>query len=286
MIGPRALLSSALTAALLSGCGVTSWVAGGSDEELAGVYDPSMPIPLPRGQTDPILLPPPPGSGVEDETEATDVAEADTGVEVDPETGELLPPSDADTDIDVAAEAPLPVPEPAAGTNAVVAESVQAASPADNLPVPQVGGAAPQARRDGLVLPSQVPHIYMALQPDSSGTTSVIFAIDESRDGTPTNDPAIRITPEPESGGNGQCNPQPMRNFDFPPQYATRPAYGPPEAARGIGARDLPKFLAVEVSSAMIASGLADEPQQTRPQNVCTRLLWERQVVESSTRQG
>ncbi len=126
-----------------------------------------------------------------------------------------------------------------------------------------------------------VPQIYMALQPDPGGPTSVVLAIDRSRDKTPSDDPAIRITPE-----NGACNPQQLRYFDFPPAQAERPVYGPDEAARGITARELPDFMATAVTSAMLADGLIDKPDDSQPQNVCTRKLLQRLIIDRSTATG
>ncbi len=126
-----------------------------------------------------------------------------------------------------------------------------------------------------------VPHIYMSLQPDGNGPLSVVFAIDAARDNTPMNDPAIRITPE-----NGKCNPQEMRRFNFPGQTAQRPIFGPQEALSGITARDLPNFMAMAVTSEMMRQGIVVQPDDSKPQNVCTRKLWERLIVNQSTGQG
>lgn len=130
------------------------------------------------------------------------------------------------------------------------------------------------------------PHVYMAVQPDRGGPVSVVFAIDRSRDNTPSDEPAIRITPEQTETSRGRCNPQQLRYYNFPPESAERPLYGPDEAARGIGAKELPGFMATAVSSEMIDRGIADELEQTRPQNVCTRKLFEQTIVAASTGQG
>lgn len=120
-----------------------------------------------------------------------------------------------------------------------------------------------------------VPHIYMALQPGGTGhPTSVVFAIDAARDGTPSDDPAIRLTPDA-----GRCNPQEMRGYDFPPTDAARPVVGEAEAALGLTAQDVPRFLAAAVTGRMLEAGLASEPEETRGLNVCTRKLWERLVI-------
>ncbi|MEL6220843.1 MAG: hypothetical protein AAFR79_20720 [Pseudomonadota bacterium] len=139
---------------------------------------------------------------------------------------------------------------------------------ADILPTP--GGApapaAPQPQPDA-------PEIYMALQKDNADIVSVIFAIDEARDNTPSDDPAIRITPE-----GGLCNPQQLRRFEFPGLYAARPVYSRLEAERPVEADQLPSFLATTVTTEMVRQGLARTPDDTRPQNMCTYLLWERLV--------
>ncbi len=125
------------------------------------------------------------------------------------------------------------------------------------------------------------PHVYMALQPGGNGPTSVVFAIDQSQDKTPTNDPAIRITPE-----NGQCNPQQLRGYSFDPRERQRPIYGPDEVLVGIEAKDLPNFMAMAVTSEMMRTGLVVEPEASKPQNVCTRKLFEQLIVQETTGQG
>ncbi len=153
-----------------------------------------------------------------------------------------------------------------------------AAAPAEPLPTPTAPGAQPLP--DGATTRAEVvnaPHIYMAIQPDGSGPISVVFAIDQSRDNTPRNDPAIRITPL-----DGKCNPQQMSSFNFNAAERARPTYGPEEAAGGITARDLPNFMAIAVTSEMMRTGLVVEPPESQPQNVCTRKLWERLIVNQS----
>lgn len=161
--------------------------------------------------------------------------------------------------------------QPAGGQAAAPAASAQPA-PAQPTPATETPEqrAAAQAAED-------VPRIYMALQPDPSGPTSIIFAIDRGRDETPLNDPAIRLTPE-----QGQCNPQELRGYPFPLSAARRPVFGPQEALSGISARDLPSFMAMAVTSEMMRQGLVVEPQQSKPQNVCTRKLWERLIINQS----
>ncbi len=126
----------------------------------------------------------------------------------------------------------------------------------------------------------------MALQPETGGTTSVVFAIDRSRDNTPSDEPAIRITPEATDADRGRCNPQQLRYYKFPTESALRPVYGPDEAARGVSAKDLPGFMATIVSSQMIEQGIAEDVEHTRPQNVCTRKLFEQTIVAANTGQG
>ena len=138
---------------------------------------------------------------------------------------------------------------------------------------------------DELAAAADAPHVYMALQPASGGTTSVVFAIDGSRDGTPSDEPAIRITPEETEALSGRCNPQQLRYYKFPPDSG-QPVYGPDEASRGVGAKDLPGFMATAVSARMIERGIADELEQTRPQNVCTRKLFEQTIIAATTGQG
>ncbi len=120
---------------------------------------------------------------------------------------------------------------------------------------------------------AEVPHSYLALQPAGAGhPTSVVFAIDASRDGTPSDDRALRLTPD-----DGDCNPQEMQRYDFPADAA--PAVGDGEQARGLTPRELPDFLAASVTGRLIDTGLASEPEDTRALNICTRKLWERLVL-------
>jgi hypothetical protein len=124
-------------------------------------------------------------------------------------------------------------------------------------------------------LPPPIPHIYLALQPGGEGKpTSVIFAIDAARDNTPSDDQAIRLTPE-----NGLCNPQEMLNYNFPPEYAAAPVTSEADQDRGLTAADLPAFMAVSVTETMLARGLASDREQTRALNICTRKLWEELVL-------
>ena len=120
--------------------------------------------------------------------------------------------------------------------------------------------------------PNPVPHIYMSFQLDNTGTAvSVIFAIDVARDNTPSDDPAIRLSPE-----DGRCNPQEMRSYSFPPKDAATPVAGDIEQSQGLSVRNLPAFLAVSVTNSMLNRGLAVDREDTRALNICTRKLWER----------
>ena len=151
--------------------------------------------------------------------------------------------------------------------------------PAQSLRAPGGGLALPRPGTTGRA--DDAPHVYMALQPDASGALSVIFAIDDGRDNTPSDDPAIRLTPQ-----DGKCNPQELGRYNFPPENARRPVFSGDEATRGITARDLPNFMAMMVTSEMMRQGLIVEPQESQPQNVCTRKLWEQLVVAESAGQG
>ena len=79
---------------------------------------------------------------------------------------------------------------------------------------------------------------------------------------------------------------QELRRYDFPPDAAARPIFGPDEAAAGITARDLPNFMAMAVTSEMLRQGLIDEVEESKPQNVCARKLWERMILNESVRPG
>ena len=156
-------------------------------------------------------------------------------------------------------------------------------APEPETPPPAPPGVDPQtARVDRAFAAAQdAPQIYMDLQPDPGGPTSVILAIDASRDETPSDDPAVRLTPD-----NGQCNPQQLRYYAFTGKSAGRPVYGPDEAFRGVTARELPDFMAQVVTSEMMARGLIDDPEESRPQNVCTRKLLQRMILDRSVGQG
>ena len=146
-----------------------------------------------------------------------------------------------------------PAPPPALETTAL---------PAPALPTP----ARP---------PAPLPHIYMALQSDGAGRpVSAVFAVDAARDNTPSDDLAVRLTPE-----NGLCNPQQMRSYDFPPEDAARPVASEAEQAQGLTAGRLPDFMAVIVTERMLERGLASDREETSALNICTRKLWEDLVL-------
>lgn len=160
--------------------------------------------------------------------------------------------------------------QPATTAPSITAQDELAAT----LPLPGEPSAA--------IVAANVPHVYMSLQKGGGSVpTSIVFAIDRSRDNSPQNDSAIRITPE-----DGLCNPQELQRFNFPSDSARRPVFGPEEARRGITARELPNFMAMMVTSEMMRRGMIVEPDESKPQNVCTRKLWERMVVNESTGQG
>ena len=183
---------------------------------------------------------------------------------------------EAGTEAGPLAEAGPAASEPAAESGPVTpAPSITAQDElAATLPLP---GEKPSARTA-----ANVPHVYMVLQPDAgAGPLSVIFAIDRSRDNTPQDDPAFRLTPE-----NGQCNPQELRRFKFPEESRKRPTFGPEDVQNGVSARELPNFMAIAVTGEMMRQGLIVEPEESKPQNVCTRKFWELMVVQQSSGQG
>ena len=152
----------------------------------------------------------------------------------------------------------------------------RAAAPAGALP-PPTDLASADAAADPLELPGAVddaPAIFLDLEADPGRPVSIVFAIDAADNG-PADDQAIRLTPD-----GGLCNPQELARYGD--RGETAPAFGPDDAARGVDPRRLPEFMAVAVSRRMIEAGLAADPEATRPQNVCTRKLWERLVVGQS----
>ncbi|MGF1501251.1 MAG: hypothetical protein ACFBSD_05505 [Paracoccaceae bacterium] len=182
----------------------------------------------------------------------------------------------------------LPPPETAPADTAQLdprlsePQAAPAPVPADEdlalLPEPGTPDPDAEPRRAPLERPASggpaepVPHIYMSLQP-LGDTVAVVFAIDAARDNTPNDDPAIRIAPE-----NNACNPQELARYTFPEDDAARPIFAEREAGRDVTAAVLPNYLAIEVSTAMLRRGLAGDPEETKPQNVCTRKLWEQLV--------
>jgi len=154
------------------------------------------------------------------------------------------------------------LPDPAPATPALPAP----AAPAPALPAT----AAPEP-----AAPNSAPHIYMALQPGGSGDpVSVVYAIDAARDGSPSDDPAIRLTPE-----NNLCNPQEMLHYAFAPVDAARPVVTEADESRGLTAANLPEFIAVAVTERMLADGVVTDREETRALNICTRKLWEQLVL-------
>ena len=138
------------------------------------------------------------------------------------------------------------------------------------LPEPAPSAAAP-ARTARLRRPDDAaPHIYMDLAPAPDGTVTVIFAIDASRDATPGDDPAVRITP-----AGGACNPERTGPHAFAAD--ARPVFGPDQLAEGVEADLLAPFMAVQVTERMLAEGLAARREDTTPQNICARKFWEYQ---------
>jgi hypothetical protein len=138
---------------------------------------------------------------------------------------------------------------------------------------------APEAADPAAPPPSNpAPHVYMSLQPGGGGPLSVVFTIDSARDGTPSDDPAIRLTPD-----GGLCNPQEMRHYNFPPADAARPVVTEADQAQGLTAARLPEFMAVAVTERMLADRLATDREETRALNICTRKLWERLIVAENS---
>jgi hypothetical protein len=157
----------------------------------------------------------------------------------------------------------------------------QTQAPSSALPTPQTGGATPAPAPGAAPAPREVNEdeirdIYVAL--DAGVTpTAVIFAIDQNRNGNPSDERAIRLSPE-----NNQCNPQELTSYNFP--AGSRPVFSIEEARRGVTPVELPRFLAANVTAAMVQGGLAQTPEDTLPQNVCTRKLWEVLVQNQQAR--
>lgn len=169
-----------------------------------------------------------------------------------------------------------PVPSAGADTLPVPEGALTALPPPEGSIAGSIAGSVELNDREQriAVAAAQAPHIYVALQTNGSRPVSVIFAIDESRDGTPQDDDAIRITPE-----DGNCNPQVMRNFNFPEETRGKPTFSGDQLLRGVNPDQLPAFLAVNVTQEMLALGLVTDREQTRAHNICTRKLWETQLA-------
>lgn len=169
-------------------------------------------------------------------------------------------------------------PAPATGLTGVDALPAPQVDPLTaDLPKPDPSlQLAPEEQRIALAA-SQAPQIYMAIQEDGSRPLSIIFAIDESRDGTPQSDPAIRLTPD-----QGACNPQAMRNYSFPAPYGDKPVFGSDQVLQGVSADQLPSYMAIQVSEAIVALGVVETLEETRPHNICARKLWEAQLANPS----
>ena len=150
------------------------------------------------------------------------------------------------------------------------AEREAAAGPAPDTPAAAATPAVSAAR---------APHIYMSLQPNDAGPVSIVFAIDAGKNNTPGDDPAIRLTPE-----DGKCNPQELRRFSFPAAAAQKPTFGPEQVGAGLTAKELPAFMATAVSAEMMSRKLVSDVEESKPQNVCTRKLWEQIIVNESLR--
>lgn len=159
------------------------------------------------------------------------------------------------------------------------APDVAASLPAPTLalPPPQPGTGIDRSVRV-VTAGTDVPQIWLALEPGHTpgAPVGLVFAADGAGDG-PGNDPAIRLTP-----AGGLCNPEELTSYPFrgPPVFDRR------AAARGVGPAELPEFMAVSVSRAMIDAGLAANPEATRPQNVCTAKLWQTLVVGQNRSAG
>lgn len=202
-------------------------------------------------------------AGDSDVTTATDEPGDDSTVAAD---GANVTPNEID------ASQPIPIPRPGSTVATLPAPELAGADAPTALRLPTPGG-------DSTAATQIVPHVYMALQPDQAGPLSIVFAIDATRDNDPGNDTAIRLTPD-----DGKCNPQRLRRYAFPAEAVASPVFGPKQANEGVTAKDLPRFLAVAVTTEMMRQGMIQQVEDSRPQNVCTRKLWERLIVNESLR--
>jgi len=149
-----------------------------------------------------------------------------------------------------------------------------------DLPVPGAASTSLPIRTapEVKLTPDQVPDYYMAIQQSGGQPISIIFAMDQNHDGNPSNDQAVRLTPE-----NGLCNPADMRFYKFPKRYR-EPVYSFREYRQGIRVQDIPALMAVRVTEELIALGLAEEPQDTHRYNVCARKHWEQLIYQETIR--
>ncbi|MCL5775866.1 hypothetical protein M1105_02480 [Limibaculum sp. FT325] len=149
--------------------------------------------------------------------------------------------------------------------------------PGGALPDPQPGAPAGEGAGLREVDPADIRDIYLAFEGKPGGVMSVIFAIDANANANPSDEPALRLSPE-----NGACNPQELSAYRFR-EGASR-VFSIDEARRGVTPDTLPRFLAAAVTEAMLRDGLAAQREETLPQNVCTRKLWEVLVANQRAR--
>ncbi|MEM1385556.1 MAG: hypothetical protein AAF713_15315 [Pseudomonadota bacterium] len=264
---PRPTLAAALSLVLAAAACAPS--SSSSPEETISALAPAAVTPSPTSK---------PQIGTDLAAAETLTEEAVEGTELDAEELALLPAAAFANEETPSAEDAAPVLAAAAPPEEAEA---QPAAQDVNLPLPQPG--APKVGRTAIATvpePDAVRDIFMALQPAAGRPVSVIFAMDENRNGDPSDDAAVRLTPE-----NGSCNPQLMRRFDFPAEAQAAPVFSIDDVRRGVSARTLPSFIATSVSQEMISKGLASGPDETRPQNLCSYELWRRQVIEFNVAQ-
>ncbi|MEM6944069.1 MAG: hypothetical protein AAF416_02490 [Pseudomonadota bacterium] len=170
--------------------------------------------------------------------------------------------------------------QPAAGSTAEAPTADQQPSlsepqPDRTRPSPQ-GFTGPQYRRE------QVPEIYLAVQDGGSAPHSVIFAIDGELDGSPLNDQAVRISPEPTGAREGNCGIQNLQSFRFP---TGEPVFSSVQANQGIDLGEMPRYLAFQATQALVATGLAADAEDTVAQNICARKFWEVWLTQTQQQQ-
>jgi hypothetical protein len=139
----------------------------------------------------------------------------------------------------------------------------------------QQADPAERAPRD--IDPDAVPVIYFDLEDGGAAPHSAVFAIDDERDGSASDDAAIRLTPD-----GGECNPQELRRYDF---GGIAPVFGVEQAEAGIRPGEIPRYLAFVTSQEMVARGLVETVEQTEPMNICVRKLWQIQLQRLQRRQ-